>query len=124
MTVRHLHQPADLVLDRILLDRGWFFAVRVLQHEATPVEMMIVRTFARTWGAAQFGCSPNGAVFTADTDGWSLPHLSAGIAGPREEPQNVAMGGQGCMLSHACESCPSSEWTHSSQKEWSLNTST
>jgi hypothetical protein len=47
-------------------------AVPVLQREASPVEMMIVRAVARTWGAAQFGCSPDGSVFTADTDGWSL----------------------------------------------------
>jgi hypothetical protein len=48
-------------------------AVPVLTCETSPVEMMIVRAVARTWGAAQFGCSPKGAVFTADTDGWSLP---------------------------------------------------
>lgn len=47
-------------------------AVPVLKREASLVEMMIVRAVARTWGAAQFGCSPNGSVFTADTDGWSL----------------------------------------------------
>ncbi|SHT65286.1 Uncharacterised protein [Mycobacteroides abscessus subsp. abscessus] len=48
-------------------------AVPVLKREASPVEMLIVRAIARTWGAAQFGCSPDGAVFTADTDGWSMP---------------------------------------------------
>lgn len=48
-------------------------AVPVLRRETSPVEMMIVRAIARTWGAAQFGCSPNGAVFTADTDGYSMP---------------------------------------------------
>lgn len=48
-------------------------AVPVLKRETSPVEMMIVRAIARTWGAAQFGCSPNGSVFTADTDGWSIP---------------------------------------------------
>ena len=35
--------------------------------------MLIVMSIARTSGAAQFGFSPNGEVFTADTDGWSLP---------------------------------------------------
>ncbi len=41
--------------------------------KAHPCEVMIVRAIARTWGAAQFGCSPNGSVFTADTDGYSYP---------------------------------------------------
>jgi hypothetical protein len=45
----------------------------VIKIEAHPREMMIVRAVARTWGAAQFGCSPDGSVFTADTDGWSWP---------------------------------------------------
>jgi hypothetical protein len=47
-------------------------AVPVLRRDASAVEMMIVRAVARTWGAAQFGCSPDGTVFTADTDGYSL----------------------------------------------------
>lgn len=47
-------------------------AIPVLKREASPIELMIVRAIARTWGAAQFGCSPSGAVFTADTDGYSL----------------------------------------------------
>lgn len=47
--------------------------VPVLRRETHPVEILIVRALARTWGAAQFGCSPDGSVFTADTDGWSLP---------------------------------------------------
>lgn len=37
------------------------------------MDILIVRALAKTWGAAQFGCSPDGSVFTADTDGWSLP---------------------------------------------------
>lgn len=44
----------------------------VRTREAHPIDMMIVRALSRTWGAAQFGCSPNGDVFTADTDGYSL----------------------------------------------------
>lgn len=48
-------------------------AVSVTKFEAHPREMMIVRAVARTWGAAQFGCSPDGSVFTADTDGYSWP---------------------------------------------------
>lgn len=48
-------------------------AAPTIRREANPREMMIVRAVARTWGAAQFGCSPNGSVFTADTDGWSWP---------------------------------------------------
>ncbi|MCV7421400.1 hypothetical protein H7K45_12685 [Mycobacterium yunnanensis] len=45
----------------------------VFTREAHPIEMLIVMTLARTSGAAQFGFSPSGEVFTADTDGWSLP---------------------------------------------------
>lgn len=48
-------------------------AASVVKMEANPREMMIVRAVARTWGAAQFGCSPDGSVFTADSDGWSWP---------------------------------------------------
>lgn len=48
-------------------------AIPVLRREAHPVEILVVRALSRTWGAAQFGCSPDGSVFTADTDGWSLP---------------------------------------------------
>lgn len=48
-------------------------AISVIKVEANPREMMIVRAVARTWGAAQFGCSPDGSVFTADTDGYSWP---------------------------------------------------
>jgi hypothetical protein len=36
-------------------------------------------------------------------DGFTRVPVSLGHC---EEPQNVAMGGHGCMLSHACESCP------------------
>ncbi len=45
----------------------------VPMRQAHPVDIMIARALSRTWGAAQFGCSPKGNVFTADTDGWSLP---------------------------------------------------
>jgi hypothetical protein len=45
----------------------------VFTREAHPVELLIVMAIARTSGAAQFGFSPAGLVFTADTDGWSLP---------------------------------------------------
>ena len=51
----------------------WDRAAPVIHREAHPCEMMIVRAIARTWGAAQFGCSPDGSVFTADTDGYSWP---------------------------------------------------
>ncbi len=45
----------------------------MFKMEAHPSEVMIVRAIARTWGAAQFGCSPNSSVFTADTDGYAWP---------------------------------------------------
>jgi hypothetical protein len=47
-------------------------AVPVLKRDASPVELLIIRAISRTSGAAQFGCSPRGTVFTADTDGYSL----------------------------------------------------
>jgi hypothetical protein len=53
--------------------RPYARAVPVFKIEAHPSEVMIVRAIARTWGAAQFGCSPDGSVFTADTDGYSWP---------------------------------------------------
>lgn len=59
-------------------------AIPVLRREASPVEMMIVRAIARTWGAAQFGCSPSGAVFTADTDGYSM------LSGRRNEVTSLS----------------------------------
>ncbi|WP_433755652.1 tyrosine-type recombinase/integrase [Nocardia sp. CA-135398] len=38
-----------------------------------------------------------------ERDGFTRVPVSLGHC---EEPQNVAMGGNGCMLNHACESCP------------------
>jgi hypothetical protein len=38
-----------------------------------------------------------------ERDGFTRVPVSLGHC---EEPQNVAMGGAGCMLSHSCESCP------------------
>ena len=38
-----------------------------------------------------------------ERDGFTRVPVSPGHC---EEPQNVAMGGNACMLSHACESCP------------------
>ena len=51
----------------------WDRAAPVIHREAHPCEMMIARAIALTWDAAQFGCSPDGSVFTADTDGYSWP---------------------------------------------------
>lgn len=45
----------------------------VFKREVHPAELLIVRAIARTYGAAQFGVTPNGEVFTTDTYGWSLP---------------------------------------------------
>jgi hypothetical protein len=39
---------------------------------ADPIELLIVRAVAMTHGAAQFGVSPNGAVFTAMGEGWTI----------------------------------------------------
>lgn len=48
-------------------------AVPVLKRETTRTEVLIVRALARTSTAAQFLCTPDGDVYTADTDGWALP---------------------------------------------------
>lgn len=39
---------------------------------ADPVELVIARAVAMTRGTAQFGVSPNGAIFTAEGDGWTI----------------------------------------------------
>ena len=46
-------------------------AVPVFKREAHPIELLIVRAISRTRGAAQFGVTPQGRVFTTDTYGSS-----------------------------------------------------
>jgi hypothetical protein len=46
-------------------------AVPVFKREAHPIELLIVRAISTTSGAAQFGVTPHGKVFTTDTYGWS-----------------------------------------------------
>lgn len=48
-------------------------SVPVLKRESTRTELLIVRALARTSSAAQFLCTPDDDVYTADTDGWALP---------------------------------------------------
>jgi hypothetical protein len=48
-------------------------AIPVIRRDSSEAELLIVRAISRTAGAAQFGCAPDGSVFTADTDGWSMP---------------------------------------------------
>ncbi|MGU3501771.1 hypothetical protein [Mycobacterium sp. C31M] len=48
-----------------------------------PIELVIVRAISMTRGAAQFGVSPNGAIFTAEGDGWT-------IHGPRVDITRVS----------------------------------
>ena len=60
------------------IDRGAHLVV-----PADPVELVIVRAVAMTHGAAQFGVSPNGAIFTAEGDGWT-------IRGPRVDVTRVS----------------------------------
>jgi integrase len=45
----------------------------------------------------------NAVEVNRERDGFTRVPVSLGHC---EEPQNVALGGAGCMLSHACESCP------------------
>lgn len=40
--------------------------------QADPVELVIIRAVAMTKGAAQFGVSPDGTIFTAEGDGWTI----------------------------------------------------
>jgi hypothetical protein len=49
------------------IDRGTHLVVR-----ADPVELVIVRAVAMTRGAAQFGVSPNGAIFAAEGYGYTI----------------------------------------------------
>ncbi|MCG5434541.1 hypothetical protein LV457_19915 [Mycobacterium sp. MYCO198283] len=44
----------------------------VIRRESHPVELLVVMALSRTSYVGQFGASPNGSVFTADTDGRSL----------------------------------------------------
>lgn len=75
--LEHRLSKQGLVLPRRTRPRTYKWpltrAASVVKLEVNPREMMIIRAVARTWGAAQFGCSPNGSVFTADTDGYSWP---------------------------------------------------
>ncbi|MGZ4584109.1 MAG: hypothetical protein ACXVYI_07105 [Mycobacterium sp.] len=47
-------------------------AVPVLHRDASGTELLIIRAISRTHGAAQFGVTPHGDVFTTDCDGNSF----------------------------------------------------
>lgn len=49
------------------IDRGTHLVV-----PADPIELVIVRAVSMTTGAAQFGVSPDGSIFTAHGDGWTI----------------------------------------------------
>lgn len=49
------------------VDRGTHLVV-----PADPIELVIVRAVSMTIGAAQFGVSPDGSIFTAHGDGWTI----------------------------------------------------
>lgn len=49
------------------IDRGSHLIV-----PADPIELVIVRAVSMTTGAAQFGVSPDGSIFTARGDGWTI----------------------------------------------------
>ena len=49
------------------IDRGTHLVV-----PADPIELVIVRAVSMTIGAAQFGVSPDGSIFTAHGDGWTI----------------------------------------------------
>lgn len=46
-------------------------AVPVFHRDAALAELLVIRAISMTRGAAQFGISPNGTVFTTDCDGYS-----------------------------------------------------
>jgi hypothetical protein len=48
-------------------------ATPLFRRTAHPAELLILMAISRTSGTAQFGCSPDGSAFTADTDGFALP---------------------------------------------------
>jgi integrase len=82
----------------------------LMDHQAFTTTMTYYEVSAKRRKEALAGITPrrldflgNVVEINRERDGFTRVPVSLGHC---EEPQNVAMGGHGCMLSHACESCP------------------
>lgn len=81
-----------------------------MDHQEFKTTMTYYEVSAKRRKEAVAGVTPrrldflgNVVEINRERDGFTRVPVSLGHC---EEPQNVAMGGHGCMLSHACESCP------------------
>jgi len=81
-----------------------------MDHQDFKTTMTYYEVSAKRRKEALAGVTPRRLAFLGNVveinrerDGFTRVPVSLGHC---EEPQNVAMGGNGCMLSHACESCP------------------
>jgi integrase len=82
----------------------------LMDHQDFTTTMTYYEVSAKRRKEALAGIAPrrlnflgNVVEINRERDGFTRVPVSLGHC---EEPQNVAMGGNGCMLSHACESCP------------------
>jgi hypothetical protein len=82
----------------------------LMDHQEFKTTMTYYEVSAKRRKEALAGITPrrldflgNVVEINRERDGFTRVPVSLGHC---EEPQNVAMGGNGCMLSHACESCP------------------
>jgi len=82
----------------------------LMDHQEFKTTMTYYEVSAKRRKQALAGITPrrldflgNVVEINRERDGFTRVPVSLGHC---EEPQNVAMGGHGCMLSHACESCP------------------
>jgi hypothetical protein len=82
----------------------------MMDHNTFETTMAYYEVGAKRRRAAVAAITPrrldilgNVVEVSRERDGFTRVPVSLGHC---EEPQNVAMGGAGCMLSHSCESCP------------------
>jgi integrase len=82
----------------------------MMDHKTFETTMAYYEVGAKRRKAAVAAITPrridilgNVVEVNRERDGFTRVPVSLGHC---EEPQNVAMGGAGCMLSHSCESCP------------------
>ena len=82
----------------------------LMDHKTFTTTMAYYEVGAKRRKAAVVAITPRRLDFLGNVvdvnrerDGFTRVPVSLGHC---EEPQNVAMGGAGCMLSHSCESCP------------------
>ena len=82
----------------------------MMDHKTFETTMAYFEVGAKRRRAAVAAITPrrldvlgNVVEVNRERDGFTRVPVSLGHC---EEPQNVALGGAGCMLSHSCESCP------------------